>query len=152
MPERSNLMREIDSFSYKLGAADCFCEMVRAGVKKLALSHPCDTVEERDGFLPAFETLCEKYGVKHYKEDSPLLTDLFPLSMNRGKCNVLFYQDDSVLKAYLALKAEKEAAKKAGTYRGEIREGIARRYGRLLSYTEEGIDRLLAANGEKETP
>lgn len=27
-------MKSIDSFSYKLGAADCFCEMVRAGVKK----------------------------------------------------------------------------------------------------------------------
>ena len=32
-------MKEIDSYSYHLGAADCFCEMVAAGVKKIALSH-----------------------------------------------------------------------------------------------------------------
>ena len=44
-------------FSYKLGAADCFCEMVR-GVKKIALAHPCDSREERDGFLPEFRKLC----------------------------------------------------------------------------------------------
>ena len=41
-------MKSIDSFSYKLGAADCFCEMVRAGVKKIALAHPCDSREERE--------------------------------------------------------------------------------------------------------
>ena len=45
-------MNQIDHFSYELGAADCFCEMVRAGVKKLALAHPCDTKAERDAFLP----------------------------------------------------------------------------------------------------
>ena len=36
-------MKPIDTFSYELGAADCFCEMVRAGVKRLALAHPCDS-------------------------------------------------------------------------------------------------------------
>ena len=33
-------MREIDTYSYRCGVMDCFCEMVRAGVKNLALSHP----------------------------------------------------------------------------------------------------------------
>ena len=32
--------REIDRYSYHLGAMDSFCEMVAAGVKKLAMSHP----------------------------------------------------------------------------------------------------------------
>ena len=41
-------MKPIDTFSYELGAADCFCEMVRAGVKRLALAHPCDSPQERD--------------------------------------------------------------------------------------------------------
>ncbi len=136
----------IDKFSYKLGAADCFCEMVRAGVKKLALSHPCDTQEERDRFLPEFEKLCQKYGVKMYREDEPFITDLFPVSMNKGKYNVLFYQDDSVLQAYLDLKAEKRTCE----YAGEKRREIAARYGKLLSYTDEGIERLMSANQEKE--
>ena len=43
-------MAKIDAFSYKLGAADCFCEMVQTGVKQIALAHPCDTREERDSF------------------------------------------------------------------------------------------------------
>lgn len=30
-------MAKIDAFSYKLGAADCFCEMVQTGVKQIAL-------------------------------------------------------------------------------------------------------------------
>ena len=33
-------MAKIDTFSYKLGAADCFCEMVQTGVKQIALAHP----------------------------------------------------------------------------------------------------------------
>lgn len=139
----------IDRFSYQLGAADCFCEMVRAGVKKLALAHPCETREERDAFLPEFRRLCGNYGVKLYVEDEPLLTDLFPLSLNRGKFNAIFYQDDSVLEEYLSLKEEKKKALAAGTYGGS-REAIARRYGRLLSYTEDGIARLLKANTERE--
>ena len=144
-------MREIDSFSYQLGAADCFCEMVRAGVKRLALAHPCDRKEERDAFLPEFEKLCARYGVKLYVEDDPLLTDLFPLSMNKGKYNAIFYQDDSALREYLSLKEEKRQAKESGAYTPERRLQIARRYGQLLSYTEAGIDRLLAGNTEKES-
>ena len=140
---------EIDKFSYHLGASDCFCEMVRAGVKKLALSHPCDTKEERDNFLPEFDKLCEKYGVRYYVEDESFLTDLFPLSLNRGKFNVIFYQDEVVLKEYLDLKTEKEKAVAAGND-ADCRKDIARRYGKLLSYTDEGIQRLLETNSEKE--
>ena len=140
---------KIDKFSYQLGAADCFCEMVRAGVKKIALSHPCDTKEERDSFLPEFDKLCEKYGVCYYVENESFLTDLFPTSLNQGKFNVLFYQDETVLREYLDLKAEKEKAVAAGNY-ANCREDIAWRYGKLLSYTDEGIQRLLDANSDKE--
>lgn len=143
-------MREIDHFSYELGAADCFCEMVRAGVKQLALAHPCDTKEARDEYLPYFEKLCAKYGVKLYVEDEPFLTDLFPISMNQNKYNAIFYQEDSALDTYLALKDQKKAAKEAGTYTGEIRRDIAWQYGKLLSYTDAGIQRLMDQNQEKE--
>ncbi len=139
----------IDSYSYHLGAADVFCEMVRAGVKKIALSHPCDSKAERDGFLPDFDKLCGKYGVYYYTEDDPIITDLFPVSMNRGKYQVIFYQEESALQDYLGLKGEKADALKNGSY-DELRTGLAYRYGKLLSYTDDGIDRLLAANQEKE--
>ena len=140
----------IDKFSYKLGAADCFCEMVRAGVKKLALAHPCDSKEERDGFLPEFQKLCEEYGVKLYPEDDAFITDLFPVSMNKGRYNAIFYQEDAVLQAYLDLKEEKRRTQAQGEYTPEKRRDIAWRYGKLLSYTDEGIKRLLAANKERE--
>lgn len=142
-------MKPIDTFSYELGAADCFCEMVRAGVKRLALAHPCDSPQERDQFLPYFEELCRKYGVKLYVEDEAFLTDLFPLSLNQGKYNALFYQEGSALQEYLALKGEKKAALAQGTY-GQARRDIAWRFGKLLSYTDEGIQRLLESNTEKE--
>ena len=140
---------KIDPYSYHLGAADCFCEMVRAGVKRIALSHPCDSKPERDSFLPEFDRLCEKYGVRYHIEDEPFLTDLFPLSLNRGKYNVVFYQEEDALEAYLALKDEKKQAVLSGDYPVK-REEIARRYGELLSYTPAGIKRLLDANTEKE--
>lgn len=143
-------MNRIDPFSYKLGAADCFCEMVRAGVKKIALAHPCDTREERDSFLTEYEKLCQEYGVKMYQEDEGFLTDLFPVSLNKDRFNTIFYQDDAVLKAYLDLKAEKKRAQETGAYTPEKRRDIAWRYGKLLSYTDEGIERLLAQNTEKE--
>ena len=143
-------MKSIDSFSYKLGAADCFCEMVRAGVKKIALAHPCDSREERDGFLPEFRKLCEEYGVKLYCEDEGFLTDLFPAALNKDRFNVIFYPDDAVLQEYLALKEEKRKARETGAYTPEKRREIAWRYGKLLSYTDEGIERLLAANRDRE--
>lgn len=140
----------IDKFSYKLGAADCFCEMVRAGVKKIALAHPCDTREERDSFLPEFEKLCREYGVKMYPEDDAFITDLFPVSMNKNRYNAIFYQEDEVLQAYLDLKEEKRQAQASGEYTPEKRRDIAWRYGKLLSYTDDGINRLLDGNQEKE--
>ena len=82
-------MRAIDEYSYQCGVMDCFCEMVRAGVKRLALSHPMETKVKRDAFLDYAKELCEKYGVQYYPEDDGLITDLFPVSMNRGKHNIL---------------------------------------------------------------
>lgn len=132
-------MKTIDTYSYKLGAADCFCEMVQAGVKKIALAHPCDTREERDSFHEGYEKLCQEYHVKQYDEDEGFITDLFPVSMNKDRFNVIFYQDDAVLQEYLDLKEEKRQAQENGTYTPEKRLDIAWRYGKLLSYTDEGI-------------
>ncbi len=45
-------MKEIDEYSYQCSVIDCFNEMVRAGLKKIALSHPADSAIVRDGLLP----------------------------------------------------------------------------------------------------
>lgn len=140
----------LDSFSYACGAMDCFAEIVGAGVKKLALAHPSPTKLQRDALMPRALTLCQKYGVHCYAEDNPLITDLFPLSLNRGTYNLLFYRQPQVLSDYLALKERKQALLDAGAYQGEPRREIAAGFGRLLSYTDDAVARLIAENKEKE--
>lgn len=143
-------MREIDDYSYQCGVMDCFCEMVRAGVKRLALSHPMDTKQERDALLEYAQELCSRYGVQYYPEDEGLITDLFPLSMNRGKYNILFFKEEKVLEEYLSLKAEKLVFCQIGGYTAQKRRDLALRYGKLLGYTQEAIDQLIGQNAEKE--
>ena len=143
-------MRKIDSFSYACGARDCFNEFVNAGVKKLALGHPTADRALRDEYIAVAEEICQKYGTKYYVEDASLLTDLFPLSLNQDKYNLVFYKEDAVLQAYLSLKERKARLVEQKAYCGEERRAIAVEFGRLLSYTEEAIARLIDANGEKE--
>ena len=143
-------MQNIESFSYQCGVIDCFNEMVCAGVKNLALSRPLDSVAERDALLPFTRESCNRYGTQFYIEDEPLLTDLFPISMNAGKHNILLYREDHILAQYLRLKAWKNSLVQEKVYFGGNRTQIAWDYGRLLSYPEEAIRRLIADNPEKE--
>lgn len=140
----------MDSFSYQCGVIDCFNEMVRAGLKPLALAHPCDTPQQRAQLLPFCNEICAKYGNAFYLEDEMLLTDLFPTSMNAGKYNILFYRDPNVLRDYLQLKRDKEALQNEGSYHGEARRQIALRLGALLGYPREGCERLIRENTELE--
>ena len=107
-------MQNIDPYSYQCGVIDCFNEMVRSGVKALALSHPMDSAAERDALIPFARSCCHQYGNQLYIEDTPLLTDLFPLSLNQGKFNILFYRAGHILDQYLRLKERK--AKRIFTY------------------------------------
>jgi len=143
-------MKALDAYSYHCGVMDAFNEILRAGLKRIALAHPCQTKEERDALLPYARELCEKYGNQLYVENSALLTDLFPISLNKDKVNIVFYRDPADLETYLDLQRRKAELVAAGAYSGPAREAIARDFGRLLSYSEEGIDRLLAANDERE--
>ena len=140
--------RKVDPYSYHLGAMDCFCEMVGAGVKTLAMSHPCDSRQERDSFLKDVKKLCEKYGVYFYAEDEAFLTDLFPERLNKGKDNYLFYARKEVLDAYFELKEEQRVVIQNGGYTRQKSYEIAKKFGRLLSYTEEGTERLIQKASE----
>lgn len=143
-------MQNLDAFSYQCGVIDCFNEMVYAGLKTLALSRPMDTAQERDALIPFARESCQRYGTKLYIEDEPLLTDLFPISMNLGKHNMLLYQADHILDQYLRLKRWKESLVREKVYFGGNRTQIAWDFGRLLSYPDEAIRRLIADNQEKE--
>lgn len=143
-------MKALDEYSYQCGVIDCFNEMVRAGLKKIALSHPADSAVVRDGWLPFSREICQKYKTQFYIEDDPLITDLFPVSLNRGKYNLIFYKDTAALREYLDIKSEKKRLLEDNLYCGKARTEIAFRFGRLLSYPDEGILRLMAENQELE--
>lgn len=134
-------MQNIDPYSYQCGVIDCFNEMVRSGVKALALSHPMDSAAERDALIPFARSCCHQYGNQLYIEDTPLLTDLFPLSLNQGKFNILFYRAGHILDQYLRLKERKANLVAERAYFGGNRSQLAWEYGRLLSYPDEAIRR-----------
>ena len=131
-------MKLIDPYSYQCGIIDCFNEMIRAGLKRIALSHPTASVEERDALI------------HFYVENEPLLTDLFPVSLNRGTYHIVFWKKEDDWKEYLSIKSDKNRLLQQNSYTGAARTEIAYRFGRLLSYPEEGIRQLIQANQELE--
>ena len=143
-------MKKLDGYSYQCGVIDAFNEVVRAGVKRIALSHPVDTKEEAMELIPFSQQICQQYGNHFYLEESPLLTDLFPISLNKGKYNIIYYRQEEDIRQYLALKKRKQQLLEQQAYQGEARRQIAVDYGKLLSYSQEAIERYLAQNKEKE--
>ena len=143
-------MREIDKYSFRCGVIDCFNEMVAAGVKRMAFSHTSPTAEERDACLQPARAACEKYGTRLYPESDLLVTDLYPVSMCRGKHIIIFYGAEGDLKEYQDLKALKKALVESKAYHGDARYQLAYRMGKLLSYTDDAIARMIASNPEKE--
>ncbi len=143
-------MKKLDGYSYQCGVIDAFNEVVRAEVKRIALSHPVDTKGEAMELIPFSQQICQQYGNHFYLEESPLLTDLFPISLNKGKYNIIYYRQEEDLRQYLALKKRKQQLLEQQAYQGEARRQIAVDYGKLLSYSQEAIERYLAQNKEKE--
>lgn len=140
----------MDQFSYACGVMDAFNEVVKAGVKKLALSHPFMWDEQAENLIAEAEKIASRYGNLMMVEKELLITDLFPLSSNKGKTVILFYRDAKVLEQYLSLKQEKESLLARNAYFGEDRKRIAVEFGHLLSYSDEAIERYLLSNAEKE--
>lgn len=134
---------------YHCGVMDAFCEIVAAGVKKLALSHPINSEEELCSLLPYAKQLCRQYGIQYYEERELLITDLFPFRLNKGHYNILFFKEAATLHAYLALKKRKEDALRLGIYEQQ-RTKLALDFGELLSYDLESCLKKLDENTEKE--
>lgn len=71
-------MPKLDLYSFHCGIIDCFCEMVAAGLKPLALSEPLPSKEECEAYLPFVEECAKKHCISFYLEPDSLVTDLFP--------------------------------------------------------------------------
>ncbi len=135
---------KIDQRSYRLGAIGAFGEAVNAGVKQLALSATM-TTEEIEILLAEAEKVVEKNNVLLYREADLIVTDLFPADIAKGKEVLLIYQGNTI-DQYLQLKADKNKLISENRYKGIEREEIARRFGRMLSYSSRKINQLLAEN------
>lgn len=142
-------MKKIDDYSYQCGVMDCFNEMVRAGLKRVALAHPSPTKALRDQYIPFAEQITQKYGTHYYLDDTPLLTDLFPYSLNKDTYNLIFYKNVEDIEEYKLLKELKTSAIQKGEYQA-CRMEIASRFGRLLGYGDETIKKYIDCNEEKE--
>ncbi len=135
------MAQDIDQRSYNLGILGGFSEVVRLGVKKLALSEVMSPAE-MDAMMDDAMVIAKRNEVRMWRETDLIETDLYPADVALGKHVLLIYTGET-LDEYLALKEEKAALVAAGNYTGEAREEIARRFGRLLSYPENIIADLI---------
>jgi hypothetical protein len=131
----------IDDRSYQLGILGGFSEVVRLGVKTLALSEVMSP-DELDAIMDDADVIAKRNEVMMWRETDFLVTDLYPADVADGKHLLLIYTGDT-LDRYLAIKSDKVTLISDGNYEGAAREDIARRFGRLLSYPDSVIDDLL---------
>ncbi len=137
-------------FARVVGVMECFNEVIACGVKNLALGVPVYDRRERDQHVEAAKIICQERGTKYYIEDDPFLTDLFPLTLNQYKYNLVFYREEKYLDAYLDLKKRKENLILQNLYQEEERNKLAYDFGKLLSYQDADIWRMIQENNEKE--
>ncbi len=140
---------EKDQYSYELGVVGGFSELISTGVKRLALSAPLSP-GEMDRFMVDAEKIAAGHGVSVYRESDLIVTDLFPEDVAVGKDVLLLYRG-TTLEEYLSLKSDKAELEKDGDYEGQARIDVARRFGRMLSYSPREINRLLAKNSSFRT-
>ena len=123
----------LDRTSYEIGMINCFIEMVACGVKPLAISPPLSP-----DMLPLMEDVSKKlsdgFHTKYYVESSLMITDIQSADFTRGKCSILYYKDDSVLRRYLEMKECVDGLMRNGTYSGQIRRDLSIEFGQMLGY------------------
>ena len=144
--ETAEMNSQIDQRSYRLGGLSTFAEMVRVGVKTLALSAAV-TPEEMDALEGEAQRIARQEGVLLYRETDLIVTDLFPADVAAGK-HVLLIYEGTTLDDYLSLKERKSELVKSGSYEGEARKDIARQFGKLLSYPDSVIEEKINKNYE----
>jgi len=135
--------KKIDRISFQLGMINCFVEMVACGVKKLALSPPVSP-EDYEVIGKASDEIVKGFGIKSYLEKSLLITGLQSEEFTKCKWSILYYEEDYILKFYLALKEKKQRFEKSGQYNKNACKEISREFGRLLSYPEDKIEEKIS--------
>ena len=143
--EIAELVPNFHLVSFMTGTNLSASEAVGMGVKKLAISSLYSD-ENLEVMMKVTEYSSKRFGTVYLPETNLLESMLFPRDIARGRTVVLIAHDQSVLDEYSALKRLKEESDAKGNPESMELE-IARRFGRLLSYDEAGIERLIAKNG-----
>lgn len=138
-----------EEYARELGVVSAFSELVNAGVKELALSGTM-SAEEMDKFYPLAVEAAAEYNVSVSRESDLIKTVLFPEDVASGKDVLILYQGNT-LNAYKKLKADKAALVAGNAYYSGAEQDIARRFGRLLSYSPRQINRLISDNTDYRT-
>lgn len=141
----NKIISSFDLHSYHAGINTAFAEVVGAGCKKLALSdvYSHDFAKE---MMAATELAAKKYNVLLHVESNLLVTKLFPSDVAKNKTVIMILQNQGVLDEYLEIKSLKEESNNKGNP-DELELEIAKRFGKLLSYDDASIERLLTKHG-----
>ncbi len=141
----SKIVPTFDLHSYHAGINTAFAEVVGAGCKQLALSDIYSQKFAKE-MMAATEYAAQKYDVLLQVEPDLLVSKLFPADIAKDKTVIIIAHSQEVLDEYAALKSLKKESNEKGNP-DELEFDIARRWGKLLSYDKESIERLLAKHG-----
>ena len=143
----SDVIEGFHCYSYYAGIIYCAAEFVGAGCKQLALSSPY-TEEELKVLIKPARMAADEYGLPIYVEKDFLITKLFDPSLTEDKAVIFIAQNQSVLDEYFALKKLKEKAVNDGTI-DKKEDELAWKFGKLLSYDDKTINRLLSESKKR---
>ncbi|MFC2158732.1 hypothetical protein ACFLT9_12930 [Acidobacteriota bacterium] len=128
--------------SYTSGSLATAAEFVGVGCKKLALS-PTLSEDQLEVLLPVAEREAGSNRIPIFVERSLLVTKLFPSDVAKDKIVILMAHTQAVLDEYFRIKADRVQAEEEGLL-SDIEDELAWRFGKLLSYTDETIERLIS--------
>lgn len=131
---------------FHVGAVYGLGEAIKYDLKKIGLSSPM-TKDVIDTYESIFKNALDRQGIKYYREDDFLVTDMFPEERTTGKILLVLYKDDEVLDAYFEVKKYKQKLIDEDAYDLAARREVATRFGKLLSYRDEQIEFFLKRSG-----
>ena len=134
----------VENIHFHMGVVAAFAEVVSMDVKQIGLSEMFSE-EEATKWEPVVNHIAERNGVKAYRENDFLVTDLFSPSRTNGLTLFLIYKGDT-LEKYNALKKRKAELIANNQYDESGRREIATGFGKLLDYSDDVINRLIASN------
>lgn len=130
-------IKKDENDDFRHGVIDAFCEIVKAGVKKIAFSHATNDLDLFANDLIHAYACAKKYDISFYIEENLIQTSLFH---NSGNHVIIFYSNNKDIEDYLELK--KQILNNPHPTIEELKD-YGRELGRLLSYNNDRIEAMI---------